>query len=283
MLSIVTSMTNPEERGDPWKEALNCFEDFADEVIIKGNDWPYEFKWDHIGKTFESGIKEASGDWVVMMSLDYFFHEKYKKKLQNALLKYQDAPAVAFPQYQFFTPNYYNVKTRIALALNKKLYKDRLGYTGGSDLCLASLDGKTIDIRAIPNVNIPIFQYDFCFKSKNMIADDRARFARAWFREFNNYEGRGGPNPQEAYEAWFQNIKTKYSTHTHKMKIINHPIYIQHKLNGLSPEQFGFDIFGLKSTAYKPPINFLKGLKEKHLNNLIFSKRNSSVYQNYPV
>ena len=283
MLSIVTSMTNPEERGDPWKEALNCFEDFADEVIIKGNDWPYEFKWDHIGKTFESGIKEASGDWVIMMSLDYFFHEKHKRKLLDSLLKYQDAPAVAFPQYQFFSPNYYSVKTRIALALNKKLYNDRLGYTGGSDLCLASLDGKTIDIRTIPNINIPLFQYDFCFKSKDMIADDRARFARAWFREFNNYEGRGGASPEEAYDAWFQNIKTKYSTHTHKMKIINHPIYIQQKLNDLSPEQFGFDIFGLKSTVYKPPINFLKGLKEKHINNLIFSKRNSNVYQNYPV
>ena len=52
MLSIVTSMTNPEERGDPWKEALNCFKDYSDEIIIKGDDWPYEFKWDHIGKNF---------------------------------------------------------------------------------------------------------------------------------------------------------------------------------------------------------------------------------------
>ena len=86
MLSIVTSMTNPEERGDPWKEALNCFKDYSDEIIIKGDDWPYEFKWDHIGKTFESGIHDASGDWVLVMSLDYFFHEKYKEKLLNLYL-----------------------------------------------------------------------------------------------------------------------------------------------------------------------------------------------------
>ena len=32
-ISIFTSMTNPEERQDPWKEALNCYEDFAGEVI----------------------------------------------------------------------------------------------------------------------------------------------------------------------------------------------------------------------------------------------------------
>ena len=58
-----------------------------------------------------------------MMSLDYFFHEKHKRKLLDSLLKYQDAPAVAFPQYQFFSPNYYSVKTRIALALNKNFIK----------------------------------------------------------------------------------------------------------------------------------------------------------------
>ncbi len=73
MISIVTSMTNPEERGDPWKEALACFEDFSEEIIIKGKDWPYEFKWDYMGRLFEEGIKEASGDWVIVMSLDYFF------------------------------------------------------------------------------------------------------------------------------------------------------------------------------------------------------------------
>ena len=30
-LSIATSYTNPEERMDPWKEALACYEDLADE------------------------------------------------------------------------------------------------------------------------------------------------------------------------------------------------------------------------------------------------------------
>ena len=38
-ISIFTSMTNPEERGDPWREALNCYKDLADELIIVGQDW----------------------------------------------------------------------------------------------------------------------------------------------------------------------------------------------------------------------------------------------------
>ena len=36
-ISIFTTMTKPEERMDPWKEALNCYNDLADEVIVDCN------------------------------------------------------------------------------------------------------------------------------------------------------------------------------------------------------------------------------------------------------
>ena len=55
-------MTNPEERMDPWKEALSCFKDFADDVVIVGENWPYEFKWDQIGKVFQEGFEKSNGD-----------------------------------------------------------------------------------------------------------------------------------------------------------------------------------------------------------------------------
>ena len=53
-VSIFTTYTNPDKRNDPWKEALECYEDFADEIVVKkGQDWPYDFSWDLIGKTFK--------------------------------------------------------------------------------------------------------------------------------------------------------------------------------------------------------------------------------------
>tara|TARA_B100001123_G_C15150659_1_gene963372 strand:- start:165 stop:1001 length:837 start_codon:yes stop_codon:yes gene_type:complete len=274
MISIVTSMTNPEERGDPWKEALACFEDFSEEIIIKGKDWPYEFKWDYMGRLFEEGIKEASGDWVIVMSLDYFFHERDINNLKESFKKYENYPAIAFPQYQFFTPRNYSVKTRIAIALNKKKFSNSIGYTGGADLALATLDNETIDIRSIPNLNIPLFQYDFCFRTKKMIAEDRARFARAWFREFNNYQGRGGPTEEEAYKAWFENVSIKYPFHTHKLNIEKHPKYIKNRLKNLEPSHFGYDGFGLENSKNKSAVNYLKGIKEKQINNFIFSVKN---------
>ena len=34
---------------DPWKEALDCYKDFADEVVV-GQNWKQEFSFDYIGK-----------------------------------------------------------------------------------------------------------------------------------------------------------------------------------------------------------------------------------------
>ena len=54
-----------------------------------------------IGETFNKGFKKASGDWVLRMDIDYFIHENQINKLRKSLQKYQNYPAVCFPQYQF--------------------------------------------------------------------------------------------------------------------------------------------------------------------------------------
>jgi len=48
-LSIATHMTNPEERMDPWKEALKCYEYYSDNIVKVGEDWEEEFTWKKIG------------------------------------------------------------------------------------------------------------------------------------------------------------------------------------------------------------------------------------------
>ena len=36
-ISVITSYTNPEERCDPWKEAINCYERTDMDLLILGN------------------------------------------------------------------------------------------------------------------------------------------------------------------------------------------------------------------------------------------------------
>jgi len=270
-ISVFTSMTNPEERNDPWKEALNCYSDFSDELITVGESWPEEFEWDTIGKIFQEGYEKSSMDWVIRMDLDYFFHEKDKDKLRKSLFKYQDYPAVAFPQYQIFTPDRYQIKTRICLAFNKKKFPG-IKLNGGGDLTLATLDGKLLDPRNIPNVNIPIYQYESSFRTKEIIAKDRARFARAWFKYFNNYGDRGGGTPEEAYVAWFRMISQRYEKHTFSLKENDHPKYIKDRILNVKDNQFAHNAFGLKDVTSRPIVNYLKGYREKYINPLIMYK-----------
>ena len=264
-ISIFTTMTNPEERMDPWKEATNCYEEFADEVIITGKDWPYEFTWDHIGKTFHEGFEKTSGEWAIRMDLDYFFHEKHINILRDKLKKYNEYPAVSFPQYQIFTPERYQVKTKLCIAINKKKYPN-IKLNGGGDLCDPTLNGKQIKHSDVPFVNIPVWQYDSVFRTKEVISDDRARFARAWNRYFNNWEERGGPTPPEAFDAWFKMIEERYKKHVHKLKIRQHPVYIQEKLLTLSENTFGYNLFGLKNNTKFDRLELLKSNKNKIMN-----------------
>lgn len=258
-------MTNPEERGDPWKEALNCYNDVADEVIVVGDNWPHDFSWDHIGKTFQEGYDKCTSDWIIRMDIDYFFHQKDISNLRNALLKYSDYPALAFPQYQIFTPDRYQIKTRICLAFNKRVYKN-IKLNGGGDLTLATLENKLIDPKKVPNINIPIYQYESTFRTKEIIASDRARFASAWINYFGTVDDRGGSSPEQAYNAWFEMVKERYPKHNFKLKIEEHPIYIQNKIEELNQMQFGYDAFGLKNNLKIDYIYHLKGIREKYFN-----------------
>ena len=88
-LSIFTTMTDPESRMDPYREALKCYEEFADEVVIVGEDWPEEFSFDYIGKKFQEGFNKSTGDWVIRMDIDTFFHEIQHSRIKNS--KHSDA------------------------------------------------------------------------------------------------------------------------------------------------------------------------------------------------
>ncbi len=264
-LSIFTTYTNPEERGDPWKEALSCYESIADEIIVTGSNWPYEFKWEQIGKTFQEGLEKSTGDWSLRMDIDYFIHEKDFKKLNYLLIKYKNFPVVSFPQYQFFTSNRFDVKTRLCIAVNKK-FKQDIKLNGGGDLCLVTFKNKLVDPKKVPSMEIPIYQYDSMFRTKDMIAKDRSRFARAWHKQFRTFGDRGGPDNKSAYEAWYEDIKRKYPRHINKIDFKKHPRFIKDKLLNLDKEQFGYDAFGLKENWKFNTSLYIKGKKEKFIN-----------------
>ena len=256
-------MTDPESRRDPWKEAIECYEDLADEIVITGENWKYDFSWEEIGKFFQDGFDKATGDWVLRMDLDYFFHENDISKIRKFLNSNSKEPVVAFPQYQIFSPDRYQVKTKLCIALNKKMFP-QIKLNGGGDLCQPTLNGNQLVHKNAANLNTPIFQYDSIFRTKEIISEDRARFAKAWNTYFGNYGTRGGPEPNQAFDAWFEMIKVKYKKHVIRTSISSHPKYIEKRLASLNKNQFGYNAFGLKDETKRDLYDYLKGYKEKY-------------------
>lgn len=264
-ISIFTSMTNPAKRMDPWKEALTCYQSFADEVIVVGENWPDEFSFSHIGKTFQEGFDKSSGDWVVQMDIDNFFHEKNIDQFKTILQKYNDLPTITFPKYQIFNPDRYHIKSNMCIALNKNKFPN-IKMNGGGDLCQPTIDDVLLRPEDFPLVKIPIWNYDSVFKTKEVISKDRARFARAWFREFNEWGDRGGETEEEAFDAWFNMVKIRYKKHILRLKIDDHPKYIKEKLINLTNNQFGYDLFGVKNNINRNLFDYFEAYKLKLFN-----------------
>ena len=256
-ISIHTTMTKPDERMDPWKESMNCYNDLADEVVITGEDWPEQFRWDHIGKTFNGGLKKSTGDWAIRMDLDYLFHENDLEYIRDFIEKNNNELAIAFPKRQFFTYDRYQLQSRICIAVNKKKYPE-IQLNGGGDLCFPTIEGKLIDVNRIPLSKAPVWNYDMMFKTKEIIKYERHRFGKAWYEYFNNWGIFGGDTEKEAYDAWYSWVKEKYKKHVFKIKLEDHPIYIQEKLKNLDNNQFGYSGFGIKDNTKFDQIEFIK-------------------------
>lgn len=260
-LSIFTTITNPTTRGDNFKDALVCYRDLADEVVvINGGEelgvklgkqadkivyypWAQEFEWPFIGQQFQRGYEAATGDWVIHADIDFLFHQDDFAQIRSVMEDHPDAPALSFWKYQFILPDRYNLKSRLVIAVNKAKYGDRIKFDSGGDLCQPSLDGQEIKPDYVDEARVPLYNYEKIIKNSNQVTDDCGRMARAWHRHFQDY--RLGYDDESAFDEWVQMMKGRFAKPQEHIKLSSHPKYIQKTITELSPEQFGYNGFGL--------------------------------------
>ena len=271
-ITTVTPITNPIARQDAFKEAIANYLDFADEVIVldggstdgsveylKGlpeyesgkliveyMEWKEEFDWHTIGEHYQKGYEMATGDWVFRMDIDYFFNKKNYDEIRTYCNTYSDkSPGLAFLKFQFLVVDRYNIKCRYGLAGNKKMFGERLTWKGGPNKSQLTLDGKFLDFGSdmIVDTRIPYYNYDFCFKEKEIIRKDFYRFAKARQR-FDGLDW-GYRSEEDAWKFYIDQQTKRYNGKAWKpVAIEDHPVYIREKLATMKPTQFGYDGFG---------------------------------------
>lgn len=268
-LSIFTTVTNPSIRGDNWRDALNCYQELADElIIINGgedlglswykqpaggklgifdSEWPKEFYWTFIGEQFQKGYEIASGDWVIHMDLDFLFHEKNFEKIRQACEENPEAPALSFWKWQFILPDRYNLKSRLVLAVNKKKYGDRIRFDSGGDLCQPSLDGKQISPDYTPEARVPVYNYEKMTKTADQIMDDCGRMDRAYNRHFNSWQlsDDGTGTDESCFNGYINLLKGRFRKPQEFLPLNGHPKFVQETITTLRPDQWGYNGLGL--------------------------------------
>lgn len=244
-LGIFTTTTRSVQRGDNFQDAFDCYKDIADVVtIIDGEEtWPQEFSWPLIGEHFQKGYEECDADWVIHADLDFIFHEESKEEIRKACELYSDEPALSFWKLQFISPDRYNLKSRLVIAVNKKKFGNRIRFDSGGDLCQPSLDGSEIEERHTVQARIPFFNYEKLTKTKEQIADDVGRMDRAWHRIHGKYMYGSDGTDESAFDGWLHMMYGRYQKPQKGIPLDKHPIFIQETIRNLRPDQFGYNGF----------------------------------------
>ena len=260
-LSIFTTITDPEKRGDTFRPALNCYRDLADELVIidgskyvgKGFDlgyeklivskWPKEFEWTFIGEQFQRGYEESIGDWVIHCDIDFLFHERDFGKIRQALKDYPTAPAVSFYKWQFILPDRYNLKSRLLIAVNKAAFGNRIKFNGGGDLCQPTLDGKDLNIDEMPQAGVPFYNYEKLTKNIDQIIDDVGRMDRAYQKHFGTWLYSEDGTSESAYDGWLEMMVGRAQKPSEHIPLEKHPKYIQKTIDNLTPDMWGYSGF----------------------------------------
>lgn len=259
-LSLFTTLTEPYRRGDNAGDALICYKELADEVVVINGGfnslraegvkeikylWKHDFDWAFIGQQFQRGYEACTGDWVLHSDIDFIFHENDFEAIRQACRDNPNAPAISMWKYQFILPDRYNIKSRLVTLVNKGKYGDRIKFDGGgeSDLCQPSLDGKLITSSDVPEARVPFYNYERLIKTKEQIKADAERMENAYFAHYGvplySHDG------NSAYQGLINMMCGRFNKPQKEITLSEHPKYVQTTISKLEEKHWGYSGFGL--------------------------------------
>ncbi len=261
-ISAFLTITNPEKRGDLYKECITSALGFCDELVIvdggstdgslewianlKDNrikivtlEWPQEFDWLQISRAFQTGYENSTKDFCFHLDADFIIHEKDYQDIRRVCEQNKDAVALSYWKHQYILPDRFNLKSRLVIAVNKAKYGDRIRFDSGGDACQPALDSVYIDPSSVPEARFSFGNYEKIAKTEAQIKDDVGRMARAWQSHFGEYR-LGGPDDESAYQEWLKMVVGRFKKPQERIALDRHPLVMQETIRNLKPEQWGY-------------------------------------------
>ena len=266
-ISIFTTITSPEKYQYAWKEALDSYLDFADEVVVVNggesiNDdrvkevmlhWPTQWNWIELPKHLNAGLTVCSGDVIIKMDLDYMIHEEDHDDLRKSLKEMVDKDYMvgAFVKKNILNKKYAYQKSVLPNAINAK-FKDQIRYGDAvneqTDWCLPLKvekdelnkdlpEGISFSKKEMAWLSCNIYNYDYFFRTKEVAKSEFWRFAQA-YSTIPAFKDKWGATEEDAWQLFLNQMKGR--TKNHALLDVDHPKYIRERVNNMTPDEFGF-------------------------------------------
>jgi hypothetical protein len=286
-ISVLTTITNPERRQDKWYEALSCYLDFADEVVVVDGsqehccksaifdnsrlntgkvelnfiflEWPHEWNWVELPRHLNAGRKQCTGDWIIRLDIDQLFHEKDFDKIRQKLAECpSDCQVATFQKMSLVYGKKYYQKGGQPIAF-RNLPEIVIGRNldRETDLCFAikkTGDELVGDYKLPVGVDLPSFKtgiqywnHDYFFKTEDFVRSEFWRFSRAHNRYFGSW--RFGDNKEASFKVFLNMMKGRHDRAPYTLKTGDCPKYIEEAVRNLRPGQFGYSGFGMLETS----------------------------------
>jgi len=248
--------------------------------IVSDSETKWEDDWSYwrMGKNFSRGYHECVGDIIIKFDIDYVLHEDaYLKqdKENNMRIQFQRAIddnqlIISFNRFNFAILDRYYIKSEKTLAVNRDACKrrnipvdyglDPKRWAWGYEPIVANEEKNKIKtgtlLRTSGNTmifsKIKVFNYGFCFSTKEQVAWARQRHLLAEVRQKSL-----GSNIDVEYNL--EKLKTNktiglrnhirdvkgYLENRHCTKLIieEHPKVMWDLIRNLKPEQQGYNLW----------------------------------------
>ena len=278
-LSILTTITDPEKRQDPYLEAISCYMDFADEIVIVngGNkdiyqkiaeglnlgdiqqekikiiemSWPAEWSWEELPKHLNAGLATCTGDWIIKLDIDQFFHENNIEEIRSRLSRIHKN-AAGFQKYSIYPHKKFNQKGNMVIAVRNG-QGIKFGEVHGryTDLCTPiNVLGK--NEQGVPTgapvsserTGVTVWNFDYTFKTLPKARSEFARFSRAYKRYFK--DAAWGNNDEESWNKFTTMMKARVAECSYTLSDYSIlPKYIRKRYFNIDPLDFGHSGWGV--------------------------------------
>ena len=267
-LTVLTMITKPDERQDKWREALQNYLSFADEVVcVNGGsklefegvkmidrEWPDDWKWQQLPDQLNFGKIHCTGDWILKLDIDMMLSPLDYYKLRKFLDNFdnENIDSVKLSKLNFVADmRYYSKSSHPILFRNKPdigfgWVKDFIESDNcvpmritGYDYIRGMFEGIMLGSVLAP---VSYWNFSYTFKTKKVAKAHYGRMARAWKLFFNN--NNIGQDEEEAWKNFKNDLKRKVKRATYKVELGQLPKEIRSAIKNLTPEQKGYNAWG---------------------------------------